>query len=87
MNANPKITLRQGHRILDENPEIEWYSGSELYTHPTRIKINGVWEDVFHYERSIREDNQQQRQLVFRCHIGDNRIIEAVINLGSQSNV
>ena len=63
------------------NIEVEWYSGKELYTHPKRVKINGVWEDVFQYERKIREDKAtKKREIVFRCHIGDNRIIETVIS-------
>ena len=78
-----RIIIRQGNQILDENPEIEWYSGGELYTHPKRIKINGVWEDVFHYEKILKENKQQKREIVFRCHIGDNRIIETVISQDS----
>jgi hypothetical protein len=78
-----RIIIRQGSRVLDKNPEIEWYSGKETYTHPVRIKINGIWEDVFQYEKIIRENTQQQRETVFRCHIGDNRIIEVVISQGS----
>jgi len=78
-----RIMIRQGNQVLDENPEIEWYSGSESYTHPVRIKINGIWEDVFQYEKILRENMQQQREIVFRCHIGDNRIIETIISQGS----
>jgi hypothetical protein len=59
--------------------EVEWYSGKDLYTHPKRVKVEGVWEDVFHYEKLIREDTQEgRREIVFRCHIGDNRIVEVV---------
>ena len=59
--------------------EVEWYSGKELHTHPTRIKINGIWEEVFSYEKIIREDNiTKKREIVFRCHIGDNRVVEIV---------
>lgn len=79
-NGTVRITIRHGSRILDESPEIEWYSGGESYTHPVRIKINGIWEDVFQYEKILRENTQQQREIVFRCHIGDNRVIEAVIS-------
>jgi len=75
-----KIIIRHANRVLDENPEIEWYSGGESHTHPVRIKINGIWEHVFHYEKIVREDSRQQREIVFRCHIGDNRIIETVIS-------
>ena len=59
--------------------EVEWYSGKDLYTHPRRVKVRGVWEDVFHYEKIVREDIKEgKREIVFRCHIGDNRIVEVV---------
>jgi hypothetical protein len=62
-----------------KNMEVEWYSGKDLHSHPKRVKVNGVWEDVFTYEKIIREDNAtKKREVVFRCHIGDNRIIEVV---------
>jgi len=62
------------------NIDVEWYSGGELYTHPKRIKVNETWEDVFQYERIVREDAAtKKREIVFRCHIGDNRIIEVVV--------
>ena len=57
--------------------EVEWYSGKELYTYPRRIKVDGVWEEVFQYEKKIQEDAvTKKREIVFRCHIGDNRIVE-----------
>jgi len=59
--------------------DVEWYSGGDLYTRPKRIKVDGRWEDVFHCEKTIREDaSSKRRELVFRCHIGDNRIVEIV---------
>lgn len=73
-----RVILRYGNQIL-KNPEIEWYSGTELYTRPKRVKINEIWEDICQYEKSIRENTKGQREVVFRCHIGDNRIIEVVI--------
>lgn len=76
-----KVILRQGNQTIEKG-EVEWYSGSELYTHPRRIKINGIWEDVFQYEKIVRENAQKQREIVFSCHIGDNRIVEAVIKQG-----
>lgn len=79
-NAYPKIALKQGTHVLEENAEVEWYSGREVYTHPRRIKINGVWEDVFQHEKIVRENGQQQRETVFCCHIGDNRIVEVIIS-------
>jgi hypothetical protein len=60
--------------------EVEWYSGKEVYTSPRRVKIKGVWEEVFSYEKSIREHSvTMKREVVFRCHIGDNRIIEITL--------
>jgi hypothetical protein len=73
-----KIQVRDAQGIPDATAEVEWYSGGEMYTHPTRIKKDGIWEEVFQYERSIREVDQQ-RQIVFHCHIGDNRIIQVVV--------
>lgn len=59
---------------------VEWYSGGELYTHPKRIKVNGIWEDVFQYERIVREDGAtKKREIIFRCHIGDNRFVEVLV--------
>lgn len=63
------------------NIEVEWYSGKELYTHPKRIKVDGVWEEVFRYDKRIRENTvTKKREIVFRCHIGDNRIVEVVFD-------
>lgn len=65
-----------------EDIDVEWHSGGDLYTHPRRIKVNGIWEEVFHYERIMREDaSSKTRELVFRCHIGDNRIVVVVKKL------
>lgn len=65
---------------MKSNIEVEWYSGKELYTYPKRIHINGVWEDVFSYEKNIREHTvTKKREIIFRCHIGDNRIVEIAI--------
>lgn len=79
-NRSPRIILLSGNKILDDDAEVEWYSGSELYTHPYRIKLKGVWEDVFRYEKIIEEDASHRRKTIFRCHIGDNRIIVAVVS-------
>ena len=57
--------------------DVEWYSGKDAQTYPKRIKVKGVWEDVFSYEKMIKEDVvTRKRKIIFRCHIGDNRIIE-----------
>ena len=76
---NPQVQLRSGNVILDHNAVVEWYSGAEAYTHPKRIRIDGIWEEVFRYEKRIREDNQRRREIAFRCHIGDMRIYDVVI--------
>lgn len=76
----PTITLYQKGRIVSKSPEIEWYSGKELYTRPIRVKIGEIWEEVFTFEKQIREDVlKQQRKIVFRCHIGDNRIYDVIL--------
>ncbi|KPK63254.1 hypothetical protein AMJ83_07840 [candidate division WOR_3 bacterium SM23_42] len=74
-----RVQLRRGNEILDRDAAVEWYSGGELYTHPKRIRIDGTWEEVFHYDKKIRENNQQHREIAFSCHIGDNRVYEVVI--------
>ena len=59
------------------NIDVEWYSGKEVNTHPMRVKVAGVWEEVFQYEKEIHEDlKTKQRKIIFYCHIGDNRIVK-----------
>ena len=72
------VILKHGGQVITGG-EVEWYSGSELYTHPRRIKIKDVWEEVFYFEKKIEENESGQRSIVFRCHIGDNRIIEILV--------
>jgi len=63
-----------------KNIEVEWYSGKELHAHPRRIKVNGIWEEVFSFEKEIREDlKNKKRVTIFYCHIGDNRRIKIEI--------
>jgi hypothetical protein len=73
-----QIIVQQGNQII-ENGEVEWYSGNELYTRPRRVKVKGVWENVFHVTKSIEENQEQQRRTMFRCHIGDNRIVVVIV--------
>ena len=41
-----------------------------------RIRLDGIWQEVFSWEKAIHEDKDTgQRMTVFLCHIGDNRII------------
>lgn len=83
MHDQPTIILRHGDEVACKNPEIEWYAGKELYTHPIRVKVKDVWEQVFSFEKRIEEDShQRRREIIFRCHIGDNRIIEVVLSYG-----
>jgi len=61
------------------NIKVEWHSGRELHTYPKRVKINGVWHDIFTCEKIVHEDVlTKKRETIFRCHIGDNRIVEIV---------
>lgn len=73
-----KVIVKQGGQVISDG-EVEWYSGSELYTHPQRLRINDVWEDVFHFDKTIEEDEKGHRNTVFRCHIGDNRVIIVLV--------
>lgn len=60
-----------------ENIEVEWYSGKKLKEYPKRVKVNGVWEDVFQFRKEICEDlKTRKRKIIFYCHIGDNRIVK-----------
>jgi hypothetical protein len=62
---------------MDHDADVEWCSGKDARTHPKRIKVKGVWEDVFSYEKVIQEDAVTKKRItIFRCHIGDNRIID-----------
>jgi hypothetical protein len=72
------IILKQGGQVITDG-EVEWYSGSEAHTHPRRIRIDDVWEQVFQSDKKIEEDRKGQRSIVFRCHIGDNRIIDVLV--------
>jgi len=57
--------------------DVEWYAGTGRYSHPVRIRLDGVWEEVFSWDKAVHEDkNSRQRTTVFLCHIGDNRIIK-----------
>lgn len=77
-----KIILRRGGTIIDPDARVEWYSGREPYDRPKHVKINDVWEDIFTYEKSIREDKYGgAREIVFRCHIGDNRIVDIAVRI------
>jgi len=67
---------------MAEDLQVEWYSGGNLYSRPKRIKVGGVWEDVFRYEKQIYEDKiTKTRVIIFRCNIGDNRIVRFQIEL------
>ena len=67
-----------GYRTVPDT-DVEWYAGSGRYSHPVRLLLDGVWEEVFSWEKSIHEDkNTKNRSTVFLCHIGDNRIIRVV---------
>lgn len=64
----------------NENIEVEWYSGKELYSRPKRVKVAGVWEEVFQFKKEIHEDLiSKKRKIIYHCHIGDNRIIKVEV--------
>ncbi len=77
-DMGPRVVLVQEAQII-ENGAVEWYSGNELYTRPVRIRINDIWEDVSRSEKSIVENEKQERSINFRCNIGDNRIITILV--------
>jgi hypothetical protein len=69
--------MRDGKYRTVADADVEWYAGAGRYSHPVRIRLDGVWEEVFSWEKAIHEDNDTgQRTTVFLCHIGDNRIIK-----------
>ena len=73
----PEVVLKQDGLIIEDG-EVEWYSGGELYTHPRRIRLKDIWEDVFHFDKQIQE-TKKGRRIIFRCNIGDNRIIVVAV--------
>jgi hypothetical protein len=75
-----KRDVKGEHSKRKSDSEVEWYSERNVYTYPRRVKVDGIWEDVFSYEKSIREHSiTRKREVIFRCHIGDNRIVEIAI--------
>ncbi len=61
---------------MEEDHQVEWYSGRDAQTYPKRIKVRGVWREVFKFEKEIREDiSTRRRVIILYCHIGDNEII------------
>jgi hypothetical protein len=78
-NVNASVILQLDNQIIEDG-EVEWYSGNELYTRPRRIKIRGIWEDVFHSDKDIEENEKHERKTVFHCNIGDNRMITVIIS-------
>lgn len=76
----PEVVLKQDGQIIEDG-DVEWYSGSELYTHPQRIRIKDIWEDVFRFDKLVEEDAKGLRKTLFRCNIGDNRIIVVVVGV------
>jgi len=63
-------------KILEEK-DVEWYSGRNNKTGPKRVMVDGVWREVFSFEKQIFEDfSTRKRTTVFLCHIGDNEIVK-----------
>lgn len=62
---------------MQEDYQVEWHSGKDARTYPKRIKVKGIWREVFSFEKEIREDISTRRRIViFYCDIGDNEIIK-----------
>jgi hypothetical protein len=73
-----KSPIRTGRVIVEvSQDDVEWYSGRARYSRPLKVKVKGVWHEVFGYEKSVQEEvSSRQRVTVFLCHIGDNQIVK-----------
>lgn len=60
--------------------DVEWYSGKDNKSIPRRVIVDGVWRDVFSFEKQIFEEFMtRKRYTIFLCHIGDNEIVRIEI--------
>ncbi|MEO0094904.1 MAG: hypothetical protein ABIL46_01660 [candidate division WOR-3 bacterium] len=67
-------------KVVDEN-EVEWYSSKNARSHPKRVKVDGIWREVFSFEKQVYEDFSTRRRFtIFLCHIGDNEIVKVKIS-------
>ena len=72
--------MKTGQYRTVPGKDVEWYAGTGRYSHPVKIRLDGVWEEVFSWEKAIHEDRiSGRRTTVFLCHIGDNRIIKVTV--------
>ncbi len=66
-------------KILEEN-DVEWYSGSTTKTYPKRVRVDGIWREVFSAEKQVYEEFlTRKRTAIFLCHIGDNEIVQVKV--------
>lgn len=60
--------------------DVEWYSGGDNKTNPKRVRVDGVWREIFSFEKQVFEDFlTRKRYTIFLCHIGDNEIVRVEI--------
>ncbi len=65
--------------VLNES-DVEWYSGKSTRTYPRRVKVDGVWREVFRFEKQIFEElSTRNRYTIFLCHIGDNEVVKVKV--------
>ncbi|MGB9720819.1 MAG: hypothetical protein ACPL28_04990 [bacterium] len=67
-------------KVFNEK-DVEWYSGKNNKTSPKRVMVDGVWREVFSFEKQVFEEfSTRKRTIVFLCNIGDNEIIKIEIS-------
>jgi tRNA(Ile)-lysidine synthase TilS/MesJ len=65
---------------ISNDRDVEWYMGKDAYTHPRRVKVNGIWRDVFDFKKKVIEEYATRRRLIaYECNIGDNEIVRVKI--------
>lgn len=66
-------------KTIAEN-DVEWHSGRNVRTYPKRVKVDGIWREVFSFEKQVLEEfPSRNRYTIFFCHIGDNEIVKVKI--------
>ncbi len=63
-----------------EASDVEWYYGRNARTCPKRVKVDGVWREVFSFEKKVFEEfASRSRYTIFVCHIGDNEMVKVKV--------
>ncbi|MCX7994648.1 MAG: hypothetical protein N3A65_02585 [candidate division WOR-3 bacterium] len=63
-------------KVIEEK-DVKWHSGKDNKTYPRCVKVDGVWREVFSFEKKIFEEfPTRKRYIIFLCHIGDNEIVK-----------